>query len=360
MPASSAASTVTSQPVVRPMVARSTGAPAGPGAATCRLICMLVFDGAQSLDICGPLEVFALASRQAQEDGDSASALYEVRIIARTAAAVRLAAGLQLLPDATCESCPDDTHTLLVSGGMGDALARARADRGLVRWLRGRGKHVARLGSICNGALLLADSGLLDGRRATTHWSDIAELRTRYPDVEVVEDAIYTRSGHVWTSAGVTAGIDLALAMVADDHGPALAAKVARRLVLASRRSGGQVQISAQLRELDLPDRFADLADWIGRNLKSRLDVASLAERVHLGSRHFTRRFRAMFGVAPRRYVELRRVEAAKALLEHSARDLKGIALDCGFSSEQTMCRSFVRHCGLPPHAYRLQFAAAD
>lgn len=324
-----------------------------------RLICMLVFDGAQSLDISGPLEVFALASRQAQEDGDSASALYEVQIVARASAPVQLAAGLRLLPDATCDRWPADTHTLLVTGGMGDALVRARADRGLVRWLRDSGENVARLGSICNGALLLAETGLLDGREATTHWSDIAELQSSYPYVQVVEDAIYTRSGHVWTSAGVTAGIDLALAMVAEDHGLALAAKVARRLVLASRRSGGQVQISPQLRELELPDRFADLSRWITRNLQLRLDVASLAERVHLSPRQFTRRFRATFGAAPRQYVQSRRVEAAKTMLEHSPRDLKGIALDCGFSSEQAMCRSFVRHFGKPPNEYRTHFMAS-
>lgn len=321
-----------------------------------QLICMLVFDGAQSLDISGPLEVFSLASRQAQEDGDSASALYEVRVIARDAGPVRLAAGLRLLPDATCAQWPAHTHTLLVSGGMGEALDRARADDGLVRWLRDTGGQVARLGSICNGALLLAETGLLDGCEATTHWSDIVELQSRYPQVQVAADAIYTRSGRVWTSAGVTAGMDLALAMVADDHGPMLASKVARRLVLASRRSGGQVQISPQLQALELADRFAHLSQWITDNLHARLDVARLAERLHLSPRQLTRRFRATFGSTPRQYIEHRRIEAAKALLEHSPLELKRIALDCGFSSEQAMCRSFVRHLGKAPNEYRRHF----
>lgn len=269
---------------------------------------------------------------------------------------MRLAAGLRLLPDATCAQWPARTHTLLVGGGMGDALDRARADDGLVRWLRETGGHVARLGSICNGALLLAETGLLDGCEATTHWSDVAELQSRYPQVQVVADAIYTRSGRVWTSAGVTAGMDLALAMVAEDHGPALAAKVARRLVLASRRSGGQVQISPQLKELELADTFAHLSQWISENLHARLDVASLAERLHLSPRQFTRRFRATFGSTPRQYIEHRRIEAAKALLEHSPSELKRIALQCGYSGEQAMCRSFVRHLGKSPNAYRRQF----
>lgn len=321
-----------------------------------RLVCMLVFDDAQSLDISGPLEVFALASRQAQEDGDSTSALYEVQVIARDAGPVKLAAGLYLLPDTTCAEWPAHAHTLLVSGGMGDALDRVRADDGLVSWLRDTGRHVARLGSICNGALLLAETGLLDGLEATTHWSDVAELQSRYPQVQVLADAIYTRSGRVWTSAGVTAGMDLALAMVADDHGPALASKVARRLVLASRRSGGQGQISPQLQALELADPFAHLSQWITDHLHARLDVASLAERLHLSPRQLTRRFRATFGSTPRQYIEHRRIEAAKALLEHSPRDLKRIALNCGFSSEQAMCRSFVRHLGKSPNAYRRHF----
>lgn len=324
----------------------------GPG-----LVCMLVFADAQSLDISGPLEVFALASRQAQEEAPGSPPLYEVRLIARDCDAVKLASGICLLPDLTCAQMPGEVDTLLISGGMGDALDRVRADATLVNWLHDAAARARRIGSICNGALLLAEAGLLDHCEATTHWSDIAELQRRYPQVRVVPDAIYTHTGRVWTSAGITAGMDLALAMVAADHGAPLALKVARRMVLAARRSGGDHQRSRQLDELELPDRFAEFARWIRENLHARLDVGSLAGRMHMSPRQFTRRFRAAFGTTPQKYVAQLRIEAAKAQLEHTAKDLKRIAVDCGFSTEEAMRRSFVRQLGVRPGEYRQRFA---
>lgn len=318
---------------------------------------MLIFDGAQSLDISGPLEVFALASRQAQEDAPGAPPPYALRIVAQDAAAVTLASGMRLLPDLSCARLPDDVDTLLVSGGMGDALDRARADTALTDWLRAAAPRARRIGSICNGALLLAEAGLLDGCDATTHWSDIAELRQRYPSVRVVPDAIYTRTGRVWTSAGITAGMDLALAMVAEDCGLPLAWKVARRMVLATRRSGGDSQLGRQLAELDLPDQFAELAQRIRAHLHARLDVGRLAEWMHMSPRQFTRRFRAAFGTSPQKYVAQLRIEAARAQLEHTAKDLKRIAADCGFSTEEAMRRSFVRQLGVRPGEYRQRLA---
>lgn len=321
-----------------------------------RLICMLAFDNAQSLDVCGPLEVFALASRQALEDGETDMPLYETRLIAPRPGAIRFAAGLRLLPDFDCTDAPADIHTLLISGGMSSALDVQRADTSLVAWLRAMGARVPRLASVCNGALLLAETGLLDGREATTHWRDLGELRARYPLVQIVDDAIYTRSDHIWTSAGVTAGMDLALAMVAADHGQPLASRIARRLVLATRRSGGQAQISPQLQALTQADAFGELAQWMRTNLRARLDAASLAARVHVGARQFNRRFKATFGTTPHQYVERLRVDSAQAMLEHSPRDLKRIADECGFSSEEAMRRSFVRQTGLRPHDYRRKF----
>lgn len=323
-----------------------------------KLVCMLVYADAQSLDISGPLEVFALASQQAQEDDPGRAPLYRLLLAARECAPVVLSSGMRLLPDAACADIAEDVDTLLVCGGMRDAVDRARADVELMAWLTGMAGRVRRIASICNGSLLLAEAGLLDGREATSHWRDVAELKRRYPAVHVVPDAIYTHDAPVWTSAGITAGMDLALAMLAADHGLPLALKVAKRMVMVSKRSGGQSQFSPQLDELALPDLFARLVDWIREHLRSRLDVRQLAERVHMSPRQFGRRFRAAFGASPQKYIEQLRIEAAKPLLESSAKDLKRIAADCGFASEEAMRRAFVRRLGIRPKEYRERFAA--
>jgi len=323
-----------------------------------KVICMLVYADAQSLDISGPLEVFALASRQAQEDDPKSPPLYHLQVIAKQPGPVTLASGMRLLPDMACADMPDGVDTLLVSGGMGDALDRARADAELVAWLRDVSSRVRRIASVCSGALLLAEAGVLDGREATTHWLDVAELKRRYPLVRVVPDAIYTHDASVWTSAGITAGMDLALAMVAADHGLPLALKVAERMVMVCKRSGGQSQFSRQLEELDLPDQFAQLAAWIREHLRATLDVGRLAQRMHMSPRQFGRRFQAAFGTTPQKYIEQLRVEAAKPLLESTNKDLKRIASDCGFSSDEAMRRAFARQLGVRPSDYRERFSA--
>jgi transcriptional regulator GlxA family with amidase domain len=337
-----------------PNAARHPATPQAPP----RLVCMLAYADAQSLDITGPLEVFSLASRQAQEDHPEQPPLYDVRIVARHLHPVIMASGMRILPDFACDALPDHVDTLLVCGGINEALDCVRDDAWLVAWLRQAASRVRRVGSICSGALLLAESGVLDGCQATTHWRDVAELRRRYPRVQVVPDAIYTHDARVWTSAGITAGMDLALAMVAADHGQPLALKVAKRMVMVSKRSGGQSQFSRQLDELDLPDHFAQLAAWIRAHLRTRLDVALLAERVHMSSRQFNRRFKAAFGVTPHKYIEHLRIEAAKPLLESTAKDLERIAADCGFASGEAMRRAFVQHLGIRPSEYRQHFSA--
>lgn len=319
---------------------------------------MLAYSGAQSIDITGPMEVFSLASRQAQEDDPRQPPLYEVHVVARHPQPITVASGMRILPDITCAELPENVDTLLVSGGMGDALDRIREDAWLVEWLRQAATRVRRIGSVCSGALLLAEAGVLDGHQATTHWHDVAELARRYPDVQVVPDAIYTRDAHVWTSAGITAGMDLALAMVAADHGQPLALKVAKRMVMVSKRSGGQSQFSRQLDELDLPDHFARLADWIRAHLRTRLDVDLLAQQMHMSPRQFNRRFKAAFGVTPQKYVEYLRIETAKPLLESTGKNLQRIAADCGFSSGESLRRAFVQHLGIRPSEYRQRFSA--
>lgn len=337
-----------------PTSAASAAAPAHPTLT----VCMLIYPGAQSLDICGPLEVFALASRQAQEQSPQRPPLYRLQLLAADLAPVPLAAGLRLSPDAHYTQMPADTDTLMVCGGMGDALDLARADRALVDWLRVAATRVRRVASVCSGALLLAESGALDGRQASTHWLDVAELRARYPRVRVQADAIYTRDGETWTSAGITAGMDLALAMVAADHGQALALQVAKRMVMASKRSGGQSQFSGELQALDLPDPFAALDAWMRAHLRQRLDVARLAARVHMSPRQFARRFSAAFAATPHKYVEGLRIEAAKPLLESTAKDIARIALECGFGSAEAMRRAFARTLGVAPSDYRQRFRA--
>lgn len=216
--------------------------------------------------------------------------LYRLRLLAIDELPVVMSSGMRLLPDSACTDMPDDTDTLLVCGGMGDALDLARADRRLVLWLGAAASRVRRVASVCNGALLLAEAGVLDGREATTHWSDVRELQERYPKVRVQSDAIYTNDGDTWTSAGITAGMDMALAMVTADHGPSLALKVAKRMVMASKRSGGQSQFSRQLQALDLPDQFAQLEHRMRENLRLRLGVEQLAQRMHMSPRQFNRR----------------------------------------------------------------------
>jgi len=323
-----------------------------------RTIAILLYPGGQSLDISGPMEVFALATRQAQEQDPHSAPLYRLCFVARERGPVAMASGMQLIADRGLDD-DEPIDTLLISGGMGDALDRARADRTLVAWVRAQASRVRRIGSICSGALLLAEAGVLDGRRATTHWLDVAELRRRYPRVQVEADAIYVHDGPVWSSAGITAGMDLALAMVAADHGRALALQVAKRMVMFTRRSGGQSQFSQMLHAQAAPDRFQELIAWLGANLQRPLDIEQLAAQVHMSPRHFRRRFQEAFGESPQRYLQRLRVDAAKALLEHTDHPLKRIAHDCGFASEEAMRRAFLREHGIRPGEYRQRFAVS-
>lgn len=321
-----------------------------------RAIAMLIYPGGQSLDVSGPMEVFALAHRQALEDDPSGEPPYRLLFVAPERGVVRMASGLALHADLAYDELPAAVDTALVSGGMGDALERVRENAELVAWVAALAQRVRRLGAICSGALLLAEAGVLDGRQATTHWRDVGELRQRYPSVRVVPDAIYVQDGHVWTSAGITAGMDLALAMVAADLGMPLALKVAKRMVMLVKRSGGQTQFSDLLHAQHAPDEFAELMAWLHEDLHRARDVEVLAERMHMSPRHFRRRFATLFGTTPQKYLEQLRVEAAKGLLENTRKELKRIAYECGFASEEGLRRAFVRQCGVRPAQYRERF----
>lgn len=318
-----------------------------------RLIDLLAFPGFQLLDIAGPMQVFASANRLL-EDRNLPPA-YRLRIVARQSL-LSAWAGLTLqaepLPPAE-EAC----DTLVIAGGR--AVHRAAEDAGLVAWVAARAPNARRVAAICTGAFLAAAAGLLDGRRAVTHWDSCTDLAERFPSTQVEPDPIFIEDGKVWTSAGVTAGIDLTLALVERDLGRAMALAVARELVVFLKRPGGQSQYSAALALQHGASRFEALHGWMRENLAADLSVPALAEQAGMSERSFQRRYREATGVPPARAVERLRVEQARLLLADTSLPLKQIAGRCGFGCEETMRRSFARHLATTPQAYRDRFSIA-
>lgn len=319
-----------------------------------RSILVLAFPGAQLLDVSGPLQVFASVNELAKQRGQPAR--YAPRVVAADAGPVTTSAGVALMADAL-RSAGRHPDTLIVAGGKG--VVAASQDARLIGWIRRQAGRSRRIASVCTGAFLLAEAGLLDGRRAVTHWTRCDELAARYPRVKVEADPIFIRQGAVWTSAGVTAGIDLALALVEEDLGRAVALDVARELVVFLKRPGGQAQFSAMLsmQQQQSGDRFGELNAWIAEHLSADLSVPALAERAGMSERSFVRHFRAETGRTPARAVEQIRVEAAQRLLGDTPWPVKRVAARCGFGTEETMRRSFVRVLGVTPQAYRARFA---
>ncbi|SHF32420.1 transcriptional regulator, AraC family with amidase-like domain [Microbulbifer donghaiensis] len=315
---------------------------------------MVIYPGAQCLDITGPLEVFALANRQLRDDGLRIDDVYEIELLAAAAGPVAMSSGIKLIADQSYREA-GDMDTLLVCGGTDESAVAQRANGDLTDWLRSRAQRVRRFGSICSGALILAGAGLLDGRRATTHWMDVPELQG-FPDIEVDPDAIYVRDGHVYTSAGITSGIDLALAMVEEDCGRRLALKVARRLVLYLKREGGQTQYSEHLSSQVDSDQFGRLIEWIYQNLASPITVTKLAEEAAMSPRNFARCFLQETGVTPAKFVERARVEKSRQLLSEQSLPLEKIAMQCGFQSQEQLRRAFHRQMGVLPSNYRKHF----
>ncbi len=331
-----------------------------PSAAAPRTIACLLYDGCMSLDITGPMQVFATANDVAAGHGRPAP--YALALLAQTAAPVATSAGMRLLPDgAWPEASPATIDTLLVPGG--DGVIAQRGNAPLLDWLRRAEPTVRRLGSVCSGALLLAEAGLLDGRRATSHWSRLAQLRQRHPAVRVKPDCLHTfdaghaEDGHVFTSAGVTAGIDLALALVEADLGRPMALAVARQLVMFLRRPGGQAQFSALLApEPRRTPRLAALLDWLPGQLGSDLSLERLAAQACLPPRTLTRAFQRELGSSPARYVERLRVETASALLAQGQASVATVARLCGFGHPESLRRSFHKQYGVGPQAWAARF----
>jgi transcriptional regulator GlxA family with amidase domain len=326
-----------------------------------RRITLVAFPGVQTLDVTGPYEVFALANRFM---GEPSSPPYDLEIVAQRAATpdltVRSSSAVRLGLDRALDPRPSAADraidTVMVAGGEGTPAAAADPD--LLGWLRAVAPHCRRITSVCSGAFVLAAAGLLDGRRATTHWSECDTLARLFPSVTVEPDPIFVRDGPVVTSAGVTAGMDLALALVEEDLGRALALDVSRWLVMFVQRPGGQSQFSSQL-AAQLADRrpLRDLQGWMADHLDENLSVAALAGRLAMSPRHFARVFRDEIGVTPARYVERQRVELARRLLETTDRSVEAIARDAGFGTVETLQRSFRRRVRTSPREYRRLFA---
>lgn len=317
-----------------------------------RRIEILVFPDAQVLDVTGPAQVFASANEMARRSAHPEKRpLYDIALVAEMAEVTcNSGIALRCAPLSEDRPAPD---TAIAVGGSGVNVACSRPV--LIDWVRNRAIHARRMASVCSGAFLLAEAGLLDGRRAVTHWHRYDEFAGRFPQVRLERDPIFLRDGKIWTSAGVTAGIDLALAMVEEDHGRALALAVARELVVFLKRPGGQSQFSAPLRLQTADDRFADLHAWISANLTRSLTLHTLADRAGMSLRSFARHYRQRTGHTPADAVEIIRLEQAQGLLETGS-SVEAAARKCGFGSPETMRRVFLRRLGVGPKDWQERF----
>jgi transcriptional regulator GlxA family with amidase domain len=319
-----------------------------------RRVVMVAFPSVQLLDVVGPLEVLSSAGlAETSRDGGPG---YSIEVVGPERGVLRASSGLVIGVDQTFDDRPDSIDTLIVAGGVGSRAAAE--DERVLDYVRFAAKKARRVCSVCTGTAVLAAAGLIDGRRVTTHWGFAEKLAARYPSLDVDPDSIYIRDGHIWTSAGVTAGMDLALALVEDDVDRELALEVSRWMVLFLKRPGGQSQFSAQLAgQMADRDPLRDLQTWVVDHPEADHSIDALAARVAMSPRHFARVFREEVGQSPGRFVECVRVEAARRRLEESRRSLEEIASIVGFGTSETMRRAFLRQIGVGPSAYRERFA---
>lgn len=318
-----------------------------------RLVVMLVYPGVVAMDVFGPLEAFAMANSIAGRP------LYRLAIAGSSTAPVQTSLGIEIAPSVAIGDIAEPIDTLLVSGGFGQA--EASCDERLLTWLKAGRQRARRCGSICTGAFVLAAAGLLDGKRATTHWAMAAELSRRYPQVAVDVDRIFVRDGRVYTSAGVTAGIDLALGMIEEDHGRLLALRVARSLVVHLKRPAGQSQFSnLLLAQFAASPALRLVQEWALENLTSDLSVKALAARARMSERTLRRAFAEETGETPREFVERIRTDAARNLFEEAQQSVQAVATRCGFETVDNLRRAFMRRLGVTPQHYRQRFRLAD
>ncbi len=321
-----------------------------------RRVVFVSFEGALATDIAGPADAFGIANRHDR----SAPPPYELRFVSVSGGTVRTSSGLTLETECARARAVREIDTLIVSGGS--FIADTIRDQALVRWIAAAGRRARRICSVCSGAFLLAEAGLLDGRNAVTHWAMSDLFRVRYPKVKLALDPIYVEDGNVWTSAGVTAGIDLALALIGRDLGSAMSMAVVKQMVVFLQRPGGQAQFSASLLAQAAMRERADpllaLSAYVADNLKRDLSVAALARHAGMSPRSFARLFAGRPDkLTPAKLVEAARVEAAARALSDSRDPVKQIAAACGFGDEERMRRAFLRKLGIAPSDYRARFA---
>jgi transcriptional regulator GlxA family with amidase domain len=313
-------------------------------------IALLVFPGVQLLDVAGPMDVFHEAARKSGQP-----AAYQFDLVALEDGPVRADNGMLFQPTATIDTLDHAVDTLLVTGSH--AVQDVTDNPRLMQWLQRQARVVRRIGSVCSGAWLLAHAGLLDGRRVTTHWNMSAALARRFEQVQVEQDQIYLRDGNLYTSAGVTAGMDLALALVEEDLGRDVALAVARELVMFIKRPGGQAQFSAHLAaQTAQRSPIRQVQEWVLENLEQDLTVDQLAAQAGMSVRNFSRAFKDDTGSTPADFVEAARLDAARRMLEETGTPLKRVAARSGFHDQNSLRRAFVRRLGVTPGDYRLRF----
>ncbi len=325
--------------------------------APARRVAFVIFPAVQVLDLTGPLAVFHNANRAMERLRASDHPAYRTEVIARSAGRIDSWQGLGVFADRSLAEATQPIDTLIVVGGNGTHAAAQ--DRALIDWLRATAPRVRRLCSVCTGAFVLAEAGLLDRRRATTHWASCASLAERYPAIAVEPDTIYIRDGNVYSSAGVTAGMDLALALVEEDFGHTCAMTAARWLVMFARRPGGQSQFSTHLAAQSAEhEPVRALQEWILDHLAADLSVAALAARSAMSPRNFARVFTRESGATPGSFVEAARIDAARRRLEETGAPIERVAHGCGFGTAEHMRRAFQRRLHVSPQDYRARFSA--
>jgi len=315
---------------------------------------LIGYDGVQALDIIGPSDAFTIA--EIEGDNGQRRPCYEVIIIGITNKPFRAESGVFFQPHTTLGNAPT-LDTLIIPGGRGARIGQSSSL--IAKWISSRAKRIRRIASVCTGVYALAPTGLLDGRRVTTHWRFANDVARRFPKLNVDHDALFLKDGPFYTAGGITASVDLALALIEEDYGPRVALAVARELVVFLKRSGGQKQYSEPLEfQINSTDRFADLASWMVEHMRGDLSLAALAKRVCLSPRHFVRRFKQAFGGTPAAFVENLRLDEARRRLSERTQTIENVASSVGFQSDDVFRRAFQRRFGVKPSSYRSRFDA--
>jgi transcriptional regulator GlxA family with amidase domain len=310
------------------------------------------FDGVTAIDLFGPLNVFDTAN----DTPNDVDRPYELLMLSTTGGPFRLEQGLSVSANGAIADAPQ-LDTIIIPGGVG--AREAETIRPIVKWLKNVSPRTRRIASVCVGIYILAETGLLEGREATTHWRFVDDVARRFPGVRLTADAIYVRDGAIYTSAGVTAGMDLALSFVEEDLGSAAALRVARDLVVYLKRSGGQMQFSEPLQfQMHATDHFRELADWMLQNLRGDLSLDALGQRMRLSPRQLSRRFKAAFGTSPGEYVEKLRLDEARHRLVGGTQSVESIATSVGYASGDAFRKAFERQFGVAPTTYRANFSS--